>query len=142
MIKRLLTARSLASCTLGIASATLTQAAIAAACSAAEYHQFDFWIGEWDVHTADGKLAGTNRIEREYDGCVVHERYVGARGYSGESLNTYDSGRKVWHQTWVDNQSTLLLLGCLAHFPASTVLSCRIAHALSSAMTNSSPRYW
>ena len=110
MMKRLLTARSLASCTLGIASAGLAQAAIAAACSAAEYRQFDFWIGEWDVHTADGKLAGTNRIEHEYDGCVVHERYMGARGYSGESLNTYDGGRKVWHQTWVDNQSTLLLL--------------------------------
>jgi len=32
------------------------------------------------------------------------------RGYSGESLNTYDATRKVWHQTWVDTSGTLLLL--------------------------------
>jgi len=79
-------------------------------CDAAAYRQFDFWVGEWQVHTPDGKLAGTNRIEREYDGCVVHERYMGAKTYRGESLNTYDAGRKVWHQTWVDNQGLLLLL--------------------------------
>jgi hypothetical protein len=62
------------------------------------------------VHAPDGKLAGVNRIEREYDGCVLHERYTTERGYKGESLNVYDPGRKVWHQTWVDNQGTLLLL--------------------------------
>src|SRR4030095_10921788 len=79
-------------------------------CGAAEYRQFDFWVGEWQVHTPDGKRAGTNHIEREYDGCVVHERYTGAKTYRGESLNTYDPHRKVWHQTWVDNQGLLLLL--------------------------------
>jgi len=81
-----------------------------AACSDAASRQFDFWIGEWNVHTPDGKLAGTNRITREYEGCVLHERYSTARGYSGESLNAYDAGRKVWHQTWVDNEGVLLLL--------------------------------
>lgn len=82
----------------------------AAACEDAAYRAFDFWLGEWDVHGPDGKLAGTNRIAREYDGCVVHERYTTARGYTGESLNTYDVGRNVWHQTWVDNEGVLLLL--------------------------------
>jgi len=96
-------------CMLEAASAASGQVAVAG-CNSAEYHQFDFWVGEWHVHTPDGKLAGNNRIEHEYDHCVLHERYVGARGYSGESLNTYDGGRKVWHQTWVDNQGTLLLL--------------------------------
>jgi hypothetical protein len=62
------------------------------------------------VHTPDGKLAGVNRISSEYNGCVVHERYVTGRGYSGESLNTYDSARKVWHQTWVDDSGLLLTL--------------------------------
>ena len=80
------------------------------ACTDAAWRQFDFWLGEWEVHTADGKLAGTNRITREYGGCVLHERYQTAKGYSGESLNTYDPGRKRWHQTWVDNTGTLLLL--------------------------------
>jgi hypothetical protein len=81
-----------------------------AACDDPAYRQFDFWIGEWQVHTPDGKLAGTNQISREYAGCVLHERYTTGRGYTGESLNTYDPGRKVWHQTWVDNEGTLLLL--------------------------------
>ncbi len=55
-------------------------------------------------------LAGSNRIEREYQGCVIHERHATSRGYSGESLNIYDATPKVWHQTWVDNSGTLLLL--------------------------------
>ena len=109
IIERLRAHLCLALCALGSASAVPAET-VTAGCGDAEYRQFDFWLGEWNVHTPDGKLAGTNRIEREYDGCVLHERYAGARGYSGESLNTYDGGRKVWHQTWVDNQSTLLLL--------------------------------
>ena len=84
--------------------------ALAAACDASAFRQFDFWLGEWQVHTPDGKLAGTNRIERQYGGCVIHEHYTTDRGYSGESLNIYDEPRKVWHQTWVDNSGTLLSL--------------------------------
>jgi hypothetical protein len=90
--------------------ASMASVAAHAACEAPEYRNFDFWIGEWNVHTPEGKLAGTNRITREYDGCVLHERYSTPRGFNGESLNTYDPGRKVWHQTWVDNEGTLLLL--------------------------------
>ena len=82
----------------------------AAQCDAAAFREFDFWVGEWNVSTPDGQVVGTNRIEREYGGCVIHERYSTARGYSGESLNMYDVGRKVWHQTWVDNSGTLLAL--------------------------------
>jgi hypothetical protein len=85
-------------------------ASAAPACQAPEHRQFDFWVGTWEVRTPDGKLAGHNRIEREYGGCVLHERYVNDRGFSGESLNAYDPGRQVWHQTWVDNAGTLLLL--------------------------------
>jgi hypothetical protein len=84
--------------------------AATAACVATEHRQFDFWLGEWSVHTPDGKLAGHNKIASEYGGCVVHERYSTGRGYSGESLNMYDPARKVWHQTWVDTSGTLLLL--------------------------------
>ena len=87
-----------------------TSALAAAACDAPEHRGFDFWLGEWQVRTPDGKLAGVNRIAREYDGCVLHERYDTGRGYSGESLNVYDTGRKAWHQTWVDTSGTLLLL--------------------------------
>lgn len=91
-------------------AATLSSPALAAPCDAPEHRAFDFWLGEWNVRTPDGKLAGVNRIAREYDGCVLHERYDTGKGYSGESLNVYDATRKVWHQTWVDTGGTLLLL--------------------------------
>jgi hypothetical protein len=80
-----------------------------APCSDPGYRQFDFWLGKWQVFRPDGKLAGTNRIEKEYGGCVLHERYATPGRYSGESLNTYDPSRRVWHQTWVDNSGMLLL---------------------------------
>jgi len=102
--------RVLAACLAAAICTLVTARAQAAPCDAPAYRQFDFWLGNWDVHRPDGKLAGENRITSEYGGCVVHEHYSGAKGYRGESLNTFDSGRKVWHQTWVDNQGTLLLL--------------------------------
>ena len=93
-----------------LGSCVLPTTAAAGPCDGPAHRAFDFWLGEWQVHTPDGKLAGTNRIESEYGGCVLHERYATARGYRGESLNMYDAGRKVWHQTWVDTAGTLLLL--------------------------------
>jgi hypothetical protein len=44
-----------------------------APCSDPGYRPFDFWLGKWQVFRPDGKLAGTNRIEKEYGGCVTAE---------------------------------------------------------------------
>ena len=90
--------------------ATASQAATPAPCTRPEHRQFDFWIGDWQVHKPDGTFVGINRITREYGGCVIHERYATGKGYSGESLNSYDAARKVWHQTWVDDSGLLLTL--------------------------------
>ena len=79
-------------------------------CTAAEYHQFDFWLGDWSVTTPDGKSAGTNLITRPLGDCVLQEHWVGSRGGRGESFNVYDAARGLWHQTWVDDSGTLLLL--------------------------------
>ena len=79
-------------------------------CAGAEYRQFDFWLGDWRVVKPDGAFAGTNHITLEYGGCVVHEHYVTGKGYSGESLSMYDAARKVWHQTWVDDNGLLLTI--------------------------------
>jgi len=84
--------------------------ASAAPCDSPAHREFDFWLGEWQVHVQDGKLAGQNRIELEHGGCVLHERYTTGRGYSGESLNIYDASRNTWHQTWVDSAGAMLLL--------------------------------
>ncbi len=77
-------------------------------CDNAKCREFDFWIGEWDVFTSEGEVAGTNTIERILGGCVVHETWEGTKGSRGESFNIHSGGR--WHQTWVDNQGSLLLL--------------------------------
>jgi hypothetical protein len=99
-----------------LAAVSMGSALAATPCEAPQYREFDFWLGTWQVHTPDGKLAGVNSITKEYKGCVLHERYDTGRGYSGESLNSYDAGRKVWHQSWVDTAGTLLLLeGGLRH---------------------------
>jgi len=82
----------------------------APACASAAHRAFDFWLGDWQVHKPDGSLAGHNRVTREHGGCVIHEHYTTAHGYSGESLNIYDASRKVWHQSWVDNSGLLLIL--------------------------------
>jgi len=79
-------------------------------CSAPEYRQFDFWLGDWEVTNPAGKVAGHNHVTREYGGCVLQEHWAGTGGSLGSSFNIYDPVRKVWHQTWVDNTGTLLEL--------------------------------
>jgi hypothetical protein len=79
-------------------------------CNAAEHHQFDFWIGHWEVFLPNGNKAGENRIEAIEGGCALLEQWSGARGPTGRSLNIYDALRRVWHQTWVDSTGGLLVL--------------------------------
>ena len=79
-------------------------------CETADHRAFDFWVGEWNVYGKGGKLVGENSITREFNGCLIHEHYSTPGGYSGESLNAYDRGRKVWTQTWVDSGGLVLKL--------------------------------
>lgn len=78
-------------------------------CDTPAHRAFDFWIGEWQVERPDGTVVGRNRIESSHGGCSLHEEYVSG-AYTGESLNTYDAARGVWHQTWVDIGGTLLVI--------------------------------
>ena len=79
-----------------------------AACTAPEHRQFDFWIGDWDVANAAGAIVGRNEITREFNGCVIRERWnVRTPRGGGESLNGYDAVTKRWHQTWMDAQGNV-----------------------------------
>jgi hypothetical protein len=80
------------------------------ACTSAEHHQFDFWIGDWEVTLPNGKHAGTNTIEPILTGCVLRETWSGAGGMHGTSYNIYDAAGRRWHQTWVDDGGNLLEL--------------------------------
>lgn len=79
-------------------------------CTGAQYRQFDFWLGSWEVRDPAGKLVGHNRIESAHDGCVLIEHWSGAKGVTGTSVNLYDRDRGRWHQTWVDSGGGLLQL--------------------------------
>lgn len=73
----------------------------------AEYRQFDFWVGEWDV-TVSGQPAGTSSIQSIVDGCVILENWAGAGGGTGKSFNFYDSNLGKWRQVWVGSGGGVL----------------------------------
>ncbi len=80
-------------------------------CATPEYRQFDFWLGDWNVEApASPGVVSHNRISSINGGCTLHEQYTTASGYEGSSFNFYDAARKVWHQTWIDNQGGALYL--------------------------------
>jgi hypothetical protein len=82
-----------------------------ARCSSPEYHQFDFWVGDWDGFNADtGAKEAHLLVDRILDGCVVREQYDGDDGHRGQSFSIYDATRKLWHQTWVTNRGELLTI--------------------------------
>jgi hypothetical protein len=61
---------------------------------------FDFWLGEWEVHLADGRFAGMNTIAREEHGCLITEHWRGAGGTTGSSVNYVDKRSGEWVQVW------------------------------------------
>lgn len=80
-------------------------------CSAPEYRQFDFWLGDWDVFdVATGAKDSRVRVASILDGCAVHEDYQSVDGHRAESFSIYDASRRVWHQTWVTNRGRLLVI--------------------------------
>jgi hypothetical protein len=79
-------------------------------CTGAEYRQFDFWIGEFDVRSPDGQLAGHNVIEPTLNGCVLTEHWTGTDGSEGRSVNFYDRREQRWNQVWIDNRGGVLRL--------------------------------
>jgi hypothetical protein len=79
------------------------------ACSSAQSHQFDFWAGEWDLAWSDTGR-GTNSIVKEYGSCVIHENFSSPRdNFFGQSFSVYNPAKKIWEQTWIDNQNSYML---------------------------------
>ncbi|HEY4303185.1 MAG TPA: hypothetical protein VGM82_01855 [Gemmatimonadaceae bacterium] len=67
----------------------------------AEYHRFDFWIGNWKVTTPAGQPVGTSHVDVVSGGCALLENWRDMRGSEGKSLNTYDPSSHAWRQFWV-----------------------------------------
>ncbi|MBS0661979.1 MAG: hypothetical protein JSR48_01845 [Verrucomicrobia bacterium] len=76
-------------------------------------HDFDFWLGEWNVTTPDGKVAGKSRIESVANGRGLLENWEGdpaSGGGNGKSLNTYNAAKGQWQQFWVGSGGGVLEL--------------------------------
>lgn len=83
------------------------------ACSAAPYHELDFWIGDWETFEADGSVATSiarARVRPMAQGCALHELYEQVDGLVGEAILSYDPVRRQWQQTWVTNRGSIMVL--------------------------------
>ena len=67
-----------------------------------KFAEFDFWVGDWEVHVANGKLAGENEIIRAERGCLLIESWKSATGGTGMSINYVDKITDEWVQVWND----------------------------------------
>jgi ketosteroid isomerase-like protein len=94
-----------------VAASTIAMGQSTPACSTPAYHQFDFWVGDWDVFEPGATTSSAHvRVDRMLGGCVLHERYEDTGGLAGESFTIYDAARQLWHQTWVTNNGRLLTI--------------------------------
>jgi hypothetical protein len=91
-------------------------------CQAPEYHQFDFWLGTWDIEqdilTEDGSYArfpAKNRVEAVASGCAVVEHWRGTVQFYWEgmeapdslyglSVRSFDDARGEWSIYWLDSR--------------------------------------
>ncbi len=85
---------------------TLPAAALAqspGSCTSPESHQFDFWVGRWEVFPAahpETKVADS-LIEKLYGDCAVRENWMPLTGSGGGSFSAWVPDKKTWRQTWV-----------------------------------------
>lgn len=82
-------------------------------CSSPEAKQFNFWLGKWHAewrNKEDSILTGSNHIVSILGGCVIEENFDGSPGTNliGKSFSVYNPNKKIWQQTWVDNQGSYL----------------------------------
>jgi hypothetical protein len=82
-------------------------AAWGAGCDSVASHQFDFWLGEWDVQVA-GHVVAHSRIERLEGGCIIQENWMPFGAPEGKSWNFYNAALGKWEQVWVTAQGGVL----------------------------------
>ena len=72
-------------------------------CSAEPHsHDFDFWIGEWDVYqTGTQTLVGHSVVQSISGGCAILENWTATQGNTGKSINYYNPLTSKWEQDWI-----------------------------------------
>jgi hypothetical protein len=80
-------------------------------CQTGSHHQFDFWLGQWDVFERGGQTKAADvRVETVLDGCALREEYSDPQGVTGTSLSSYDTKTGHWQQTWINSHGQLLVI--------------------------------
>jgi hypothetical protein len=89
------------------------KSALAAPCDTPQHHQFDYWVGDWQVFDADSQqLVAVDRVEKHAEGCIIQQnltfitdmyRRPGVNyRLAGIGVNRFDG--EAWLQIWADNQ--------------------------------------
>lgn len=90
---------------------TVVQAKASSRCSSPEYHQLDFWLGDWDAYdVSDPKVVARLKVTPVVGGCALQEDYQQFDGMKGWSFSGYDARAGAWHQSWVTNGGTWLFM--------------------------------
>lgn len=92
-------------------------------CGSSAYHQFDFWLGTWEIEQeilqADGSYArfpARNRVEYAASGCALVEHWRGIVQFYWErmdapdslyglSVRSYDPDHHAWSIYWLDSRN-------------------------------------
>lgn len=122
---RLLITGALAAAVLG--SSTITRAGdpppaaahTSAPCDTPQHHQFDFWVGDWQVFDANNnQLVAIDRVEKHSEGCIVQQNLTFITDLyrrpgvsyrlAGVGVNRFDG--EEWLELWADNQWGAIVL--------------------------------
>lgn len=103
-------------------------------CNSEEFHQFDFWIGEWDINQKiiqkDGSWLETSAqtsVTSILNGCALEEHWKGdvrffwlgmekVETMEGFSFRYYNEKEKVWYLYWIDELNLSLGSGAKGKF--------------------------
>ncbi len=74
-----------------------------AGCDTTQGHQFDFWVGKWEVFpkAAPTRKVADSLIEKLYAGCAVRENWMPLKGPGGGSFSAFVASEGGWRQTWI-----------------------------------------
>jgi tetratricopeptide (TPR) repeat protein len=68
----------------------------------ARAHDFDFWIGEWEVYQTGSKfLVGHSLVQSISGGCALLENWTSTQASTGKSVNYYNTATGKWEQDWI-----------------------------------------
>jgi hypothetical protein len=112
--------------------APATSSKAAGTCDTPQHHQFDFWVGDWQVFEAkSNQLVAYDRVEKLAHGCIVQQNLTMItdlyRGpgvpwrMSGIGVNRFDG--EGWLELWADDTWGAIALRGMPDASAAMVLT-------------------